>query len=223
MKRVIALILLVATVVISADATSYNIDQRLFLMVNGLRNRFFDYTSPVISNLPTVPGFLYLYSAGYGLYNRDDAKSLDFATVGIVSASATIVANQTIKLFVKRERPIFALPEAEGDYSHGFTTRIFPSEQYSFPSQSASLAMSTAVVYGLAYPEYDIVFYTLAVVNGWSRIYRGAHYPGDVIAGEILGAAVTHAALYAMRSIDKRYDIRREGLRVPLLQVKRSF
>jgi membrane-associated phospholipid phosphatase len=214
--------MILAGTLLPADTKIYNFDQRLFLNINGCRNRAFDVLSPAISNIPAIPGFLYLYSAGYGIY-RDDRKSYDFATVGIASASATILANQTIKHFIKRERPIFALPEAQGSYSHGLTAKIFPSEQFSFPSQSASLSMSTAVVYGLAYPQYDIYFYALALINGWSRIYRGAHYPGDVLAGEVLGALVTHGTLYALRSIDSRYDIRKKGLKVPLFQIERNF
>ncbi|MBL8025667.1 MAG: phosphatase PAP2 family protein [Fibrobacteres bacterium] len=221
MKRTIVSFMLLFAAMSAADST-YNIDQKAFLKINGCRNKVFDIVSPGISNLPAIPGFLYLYSAGYGLY-RDDKEALDFATIGVVSASATVLANQTIKLFVKRERPIFALPEAQGSYSHGITVKIFPSEQYSFPSQSASLAMSTAVVYGTAYPKYDWIFYSLAIVNGWSRIYRGAHYPGDVLAGEMLGALTTFGTLYAMRKLDDRYDIRKHNLQVPLFTVRRSF
>jgi len=220
-KKTLFLIILLSTLT-PAESTSYNLDQRLFLKINGCRNKVFDVLSPAISNIPALTGFLYVYSAGYGIY-RDDNESFDFAAVGITSASATVLANQTIKLFVKRERPIFALPEAQGNYSHGLTTKIFPSEQYSFPSQSASLSMSTAVVYGLAYPEYDVYFYALAFLNGWSRIYRGAHYPGDVLAGELLGAIITHGVLFALRSIDSRYDIRQRGLKLPLLTINRSF
>lgn len=201
---------------------SYNIDQAAFLKINGCRNRFLDVIAPPISASFTVPALMYVYSAGYGLY-RDDDGAFDFAVIGVVSAGTTVFANQLIKHFVKRERPIFSLPEAQGDYTHGLSVKIFPSEEYSFPSQSASLSMSMAVVYGMAYPKYDIYFYTLALLNGWSRIYRGAHYPLDVIGGEALGALITHGVVAIMRSLDGRYNLRHESVRVPIARFSHSF
>jgi membrane-associated phospholipid phosphatase len=36
--------------------------------------------------------------------------------------------------------------------------------------------------------EISIVFYAVAALVGFTRIYVGAHYPRDVIAGIVLGS-----------------------------------
>lgn len=200
----------------------YNLDQRTFLKINGFRNSFLNGSSVILSDIAVIPNLIYVYSLGYGHY-RDKPDALNFGKAGLLIDVAVITANQSIKALVHRERPKFALPEAQGDYSHGFTTRILPSEKYSFPSQSASLSMSAALVYSTIFPRWDKYFYTLAILNGWARIYRAAHYPGDVLAGEILGYGITSAMLVILKNTDEDLDIRRNKPRIPLFTVAKTF
>jgi undecaprenyl-diphosphatase len=37
------------------------------------------------------------------------------------------------------------------------------------------------------WPRQAPIFFSLAGMVGFSRIYVGAHYPGDVISGAVLG------------------------------------
>jgi len=200
----------------------FAIDKKAFLAINGCRNSFFDGASIVLSDVAVIPNLIYVYSLGYG-YFRDKSDALNFGKAGLLTDIAVMTVNQTLKAVVKRERPKFAIPEAQGDYSDGFVTRIIPSEKYSFPSQSASLSMSAALVFSTVYPNWDKYFYTLAILNGWARIYRAAHYPGDVLFGEVLGFGVTYGMLAILKKADNDMDICKNKPRLPIFSISGTF
>lgn len=58
---------------------------------------------------------------------------------------------------------------------------------HAFPSGHTATAFLLATV--LSTRKTKRYLYTLAVIVGISRIYLGAHYPSDVIAGAIIGLA----------------------------------
>lgn len=62
-----------------------------------------------------------------------------------------------------------------------------PLKYGSFPSGHTQLAFSTAVVLAKEYKKTRNFFYLWAFIVGYSRIYVGAHFPLDVIAGSVIG------------------------------------
>jgi undecaprenyl-diphosphatase len=69
----------------------------------------------------------------------------------------------------------------------------------SLPSGHAATSFAGAVVLGAVYRRGLPYFLLLAVAIAYSRVYLGVHYPFDVIAGAAIGAAVSLAALAALR------------------------
>jgi undecaprenyl-diphosphatase len=63
----------------------------------------------------------------------------------------------------------------------------YPSDK-SFPSGHAQTAFGTAVYLSLLYPKATPLFLTLACLVGLSRISLGAHFPGDVVVGALIGS-----------------------------------
>lgn len=61
----------------------------------------------------------------------------------------------------------------------------------SFPSGHASNAFMVGVFFADRFRRKRYVFYSLAALVAFSRVYLGLHYPGDVVAGGILGWFVT--------------------------------
>ncbi len=59
----------------------------------------------------------------------------------------------------------------------------------SFPSSHAINAGTAAIVISFFYPRTFLWMAALALMIGYSRIYVGVHYPSDVLAGLLLGAA----------------------------------
>ena len=215
-------ILLLLLFLTSNVHSSYNPDQKLFLKINGCRNIFFNGASRVLSDVVYIPQILYFYSLGYGYFNEDE-HAFEFGTIGAAATFSTILITQLAKSLIKRERPIFALKGVKGGYAHGFFAWLIPTEKYSCPSQSASFAASEAIILGYSFPRYDRYFFTLMVLNGWARIYRGAHYPTDVLMGFLVGGVTTYTSLYFLKKLDPDLDIKKSRARVPIFRIGRSF
>jgi undecaprenyl-diphosphatase len=92
----------------------------------------------------------------------------------------------SLKFLAKRERPLFFL-EMASKFSKGPGEILDPS----FPSAHAVFAFMMATLLSAWFPRYRIIFFIVAGLIGWSRIYLSLHYPTDVIAGALLGYGIT--------------------------------
>lgn len=63
---------------------------------------------------------------------------------------------------------------------------------YSFPSGHAQVAFGVATYLSsvVRRRRYSVIFFSIAVLCGLSRIYVGVHYPLDVFVGAILGITI---------------------------------
>jgi undecaprenyl-diphosphatase len=61
----------------------------------------------------------------------------------------------------------------------------------SFPSAHSAYAFMMATLLAYWFPRYRIIFFPIAGLIGWTRIYLGLHYPTDVMVGGILGYGIT--------------------------------
>jgi undecaprenyl-diphosphatase len=60
----------------------------------------------------------------------------------------------------------------------------------SFPSGHTAAAFGSAMAIGRIWPQGRALWWTLAVLMGYSRIYVGHHYPIDVLGGALVGVLV---------------------------------
>lgn len=117
---------------------------------------------------------------------------------GMVSAVALLGSllfnNMLIKNIVQRPRPYVTLEDL----------RIIiprPSE-YSFPSGHSSSSFAAAVsFYRLLPKKLGIPAIVLAGLIAFSRLYVGVHYPTDVLAGALMGIALSYFAQYLVETI----------------------
>jgi len=118
-----------------------------------------------------------------------------FVLVALATAAADLSA-AAIKAVTGVERPAFrdALPRPLMHIPH----------DGSFPSGHAATSFACATVLASFVPRAAPLFYLLAVAIAFSRIYVGAHWVLDVVAGAALGAAIALLLLAAARRLSAR-------------------
>jgi undecaprenyl-diphosphatase len=67
-----------------------------------------------------------------------------------------------------------------------------------FPSGHSAAAFAFATGVGRVLPIVGFPLHALAALVAYSRIHTGVHYPGDVLAGALLGSALAQATTYGL-------------------------
>lgn len=166
-------------------------DTALFDRISRVESPQLDATMPRLSHAADFSKLWMAIGAGLMLGGRKDRRA---AVRGLASLAVTsAVANQLAKRLSNRDRP-----ERAGVPLLRLARRIPTSS--SFPSGHSASAAAFAVGAALELPKAAVPLGALAGAVGFSRVYTGVHYPGDVAAGFALGAAVASIGKVALAS-----------------------
>jgi membrane-associated phospholipid phosphatase len=166
-----------------ATVFSQNADIDILKPINknesAFKNTYFklnaDATTPLSIGIPAG-----LAITGFMLHDRKMKQ--DALYMGAAFLASTLVT-KSVKHIVNRQRPFATYP---------FIVKRADSETgLSFPSGHTSAAFCTATSLSLRYRKWYVIApaYIFATSVGWARMYQGVHYPGDVLAGALTGAA----------------------------------
>lgn len=162
-------------------------DNSLFRWINRLANRtswahgfFTSYAKYGIALFAVLLVAAYLDGR-----QLDDLRAIAGSVWAAGAALAALGIGQLIGGAIDRARPYEAMT--------GIHLLVDKTTDFSFPSDHATAAGAVAVGLLLTNRRWGIVVAVLAVVMAFTRVYVGAHYPGDVLAGLALGGGVAAA------------------------------
>jgi undecaprenyl-diphosphatase len=120
------------------------------------------------------------------------------AAQGLISVSVTsAVVNIALKRVGQRRRP-------ERAADHPVQRNVRMPTSHSFPSGHAASAFAFATGVGHRLPVVAAPVHIAAGLVAYSRVHTGVHYPGDVLAGSVLGTAIAQVTTRAVaRSVSK--------------------
>ena len=187
-----------------------SIDNDIFLTLNGYHCAYFDHFMKIATGkliwVPFYASILYVMTRNLRL--RQLACAI--AAVALTILIADQLCSSTIRPVVARLRPanlensISPLVHIVDGYRGG---------AYGFPSCHAANTFALAGFIGVLMRRgwLTAVVIVWAVLNSYSRLYLGVHYPGDLIVGGIIGAAVgmlmAFVARKAIAAVDRRYQM----------------
>ena len=166
------------------------IDDKLFLKIfKDNRRGYFKSFMKLMSRLGDGSVWAFLY---FSLYMFRIKYAILYFARAAAAVFICIFVFLYIKSFFSRMRPY---------KKHDKIPIMYPPDKHSFPSGHTMVGFAISFSVGSYSFGSAILFYTIASLIAFSRVYVGLHYPLDVICGIVLGSVIgmlTNMAFYYM-------------------------
>ncbi len=157
-------------------------DITLFRLINGQgHNYFLDWFMPFMTNLNNFT--FVLVAMGFWILWRERKAGVIFLVfIGLTLAITDPFSSRLLKDWLGRVRPCHVLEEV----------RLLTdcNTSYSFPSSHAVNIFAAAFFLSQPLKKLSPLFFGIAGIIGYSRVYIGIHYPLDVIGGAAIGLLI---------------------------------
>ena len=172
------------------------LDARIYLTVNGIPHAPWSDRAANWITVWTTGGWV--WSAGVALASALGVSRARGALWDVLPSVtvATWIVEHPVKALFRRRRPFV-------DIVRALVVGKKPGS-WSFPSGHSAASFASAWVVSKVWPRKAPLFFGLAALVGTSRVYVGAHYPGDVIFGAGAGLVFAEAAYRATRFLRGR-------------------
>lgn len=170
-------------------------DSSILLAVNGMHSSYFDTFMWLCSRkFEWIPFYLSILYVLFRIFNwRVVLYSL--VAMGVILLLTDAVSSHFIRPVVARlrpsnlENPISEMIHIVDNHRGG---------RYGFPSSHASNSWGLVFFVGLLLRRRVLTIFLAcwALLLCYSRLYLGVHYPGDLLAGMLLGAVVASLVYY---------------------------
>ena len=142
-----------------------------------------------LSNSANYSGVWIGIAAAFALVDGRAGRRAAADGLASIAVTATVV-NAVLKPLSGRRRPERRLPQPR-------QVRMPPTR--SFPSGHAAAAAAFATGVSRTSPRLGLPVGTLAAAVAYSRVHTGVHYPGDVLAGALIGSLLSRATTHLLR------------------------
>ena len=168
-----------------------DLDSSVFRTVAEWHSPILDRTMPELSEIASKSRLWMGVAALLAIFGGEKGRRT--AVEGMIAIGInSFLANVLFKSVAHRKRPTESVPEE----------RILKQpESSSFPSGHTASAAAFSGIVDRAYPKLWLPINGLAAAVGFSRVYTGVHYPGDVLAGWLLGKSVALVVSYVTRRL----------------------
>ncbi|MEP6894106.1 MAG: undecaprenyl-diphosphatase [Chloroflexota bacterium] len=150
-------------------------DIYLFQQINGMAGHSIFLDTFLMLCAKYLPVVFALFLAGFWLTRQPQQQRGAF--LAGVSALLALGLAQIVNAIVLRPRP----------YMYAARLLVDRTTDTSFPSDHTTLAFAVASFVWQFNRKCAIALFGLALLQGFARVYVGAHYPGDVLGGAVLG------------------------------------
>ncbi len=170
-----------------------DLNNNFFLFLYGFvhKNALFD---SLVIFLATDFALLVLFALVYFLYKHENLKrGLRELLIVLGSGALAWGVAHLIKNFYPMPRPDVALD--------GVVSLFTPDDLNAFPSGHATFFSALAVGLYFYHKKLGIFFGVCAIIIALARVIAGVHFPGDILAGFVLGGVISYAVHY----LSKKY------------------
>ena len=156
-----------------------SIDTSLFWVINATtHNVVFDKIMPFVTernNWFLLYIFLFFY-----FFTKLGKEGKVAAILTILAVTLSDQTTSSIfKPLIERLRPCHEL--------EGVRLLVGCGGKYGLPSSHAANFFAAATMFNFFFPKYRWVYFSIAFIVAYSRVYVGVHYPLDVIVGGLIG------------------------------------